>query len=736
MRPNASGPRVNGRYAGILLAALLIPGLALAQASQRNASRASSLALQAGAVDTRSETNLLMEAGSQKRFSAGKPYVIQFSRPITEADRDRLTAIGVELGDYLPDSAYVARFGDTTPADIKTLDFVAWVGEYRDDWKLAPTISRAGQSYQTAERVALEEQGLRRLSVTLFENEELVPAVDALLALGADVTDAYIVGGHGLIDATVPAEQVEQIVTLRSVQFVEPAPELTTRNSSTRWIVQTNDYNNVTLYVNGLTGIGQIAGVMDTKLNEQHCSFYDPNNAIGPDHRKILAYNTTTGYSSHGTHVCGSLVGDAGVWNNTRGVAYEGKLVFNDIPSFNESALVANLNLHHSQGARIHSNSWGDDSTTAYNSLARGVDVFARDNEEDLILFAVTNTSTLRNPENAKNLLAVGATSDYPNQDYHCYGGSGPTADGRRKPEIFAPGCGTYSAMSDGITCDTGAKSGTSMACPAVAGVAMLMRQYYMDGYYPTGAANAPDGFVPSGALLKATLLNSAADMTAELGYPSDVEGWGRVLADDALYFAGDTRRLLVHDVRNADGLNTGEQDTYQFNVTSDTESVRVTLVFMDVPGTAGVTDPVVNDLDLEVIAPDGVTAYKGNYFSAGRSTPGGTADIKNNVEQVHLTPPDTGTYTVAVTGSTVNQDLQGYALVITGDVVPWILGDVNCDGTVDVFDIDPFVMAIIDPAAYATNYPDCDVNLADTNGDGSADIFDIDKFVALLTGD
>jgi len=28
---------------------------------------------------------------------------------------------------------------------------------------------------------------------------------------------------------------------------------------------------------------------------------------------------------------------------------------------------------------------------------------------------------------------------------------------------------------------------GTSMACPAVAGAATLARQYFMDGFYPTG---------------------------------------------------------------------------------------------------------------------------------------------------------------------------------------------------------------------------------------------------------
>jgi hypothetical protein len=65
----------------------------------------------------------------------------------------------------------------------------------------------------------------------------------------------------------------------------------------------------------------------------------------------------------------------------------------------------------------------------------------------------------------------------------------------------------------------------------------------------------------------------------------------------------------------------------------------------------------------------------------------------------------------------------------------PFALGDMNCDGVVNGFDIDPFVQALTDPAAYAKAYPDCDRLLADINGDGNVDGFDIDPFVELLTG-
>ncbi|MGD8451975.1 MAG: C25 family cysteine peptidase [Phycisphaerae bacterium] len=62
--------------------------------------------------------------------------------------------------------------------------------------------------------------------------------------------------------------------------------------------------------------------------------------------------------------------------------------------------------------------------------------------------------------------------------------------------------------------------------------------------------------------------------------------------------------------------------------------------------------------------------------------------------------------------------------------------GDLNCDGAVDNFDIAPFVLAVTNPTAYATAYPNCDVNNADCNSDGAVDNFDISPFVQLLTGD
>jgi RHS repeat-associated protein len=62
------------------------------------------------------------------------------------------------------------------------------------------------------------------------------------------------------------------------------------------------------------------------------------------------------------------------------------------------------------------------------------------------------------------------------------------------------------------------------------------------------------------------------------------------------------------------------------------------------------------------------------------------------------------------------------------------LYGDLNCDGVVDFADIDAFVLAISDPAAYAAAFPDCNIVLGDANGDGLVNFADINAFVTLLS--
>ncbi|MFN0131641.1 MAG: S8 family serine peptidase, partial [Phycisphaerales bacterium] len=527
------------------------------------------------------------------------------------------------------------------------------------------------RAYSTPERQGLVAQGRDRLVVVAFAGVNVGEVERAIWGIpGALILNEEQIGDSMELTIEVASADTGRLVTIPGVQYIEPAPEVTPRNSTTRWIVQSNMAGVYPVYAAGIRGENQIVGITDGKIDTNHCSFRDAVNPIGPAHRKIIAYNTALGADFHGTHVGGIAAGDAGSDTaDTRGIAYNAKIVFDDIPSFTETAMNAVLVQHHGQGARAHTNSWGNDGTTAYDSLCRGVDIFSYNNEDSLVLFAVTNTSTLKNPENAKNLLAIGNSGDTPSQGTICTGGTGPTSDGRRKPELWAPGCNTQSASS-GTTCGITGATGTSMASPASAGVALLVRQYFTDGYYPTGIASGA-GFVPTAALIKATMLNSCVDMTGPAGYPSNAEGWGRVLLDNSLVFPGDTRKLLVTDVRNASGLSTGASTDLNINVLGSGQQFRVTVAWTEPPATAGASFAAINDLDLEVVAPNG-DLYKGNVFNTavGASIIGGVKDDRNNVEQVHVNSPQVGSWTVRVRGTNVAVGTQGYAIVVTGDIV------------------------------------------------------------------
>lgn len=75
------------------------------------------------------------------------------------------------------------------------------------------------------------------------------------------------------------------------------------------------------------------------------------------------------------------------------------------------------------------------------------------------------------------------------------------------------------------------------MATPVVAGSAALLRQYFTDGFWPTGKANPADAFVPSAALLRAMLIGGAVPIggvEANTGLPVDPppssrQGFGRI---------------------------------------------------------------------------------------------------------------------------------------------------------------------------------------------------------------
>lgn len=68
-------------------------------------------------------------------------------------------------------------------------------------------------------------------------------------------------------------------------------------------------------------------------------------------------------------------------------------------------------------------------------------------------------------------------------------------------------------------------------------------------------------------------------------------------------------------------------------------------------------------------------------------------------------------------------------------DLISWLPGDLNCDGEVNILDINPFVLALSDPVAYTAAFPNCNIALGDLNNDGELNVLDINPFIAALGG-
>ncbi|MCA9752777.1 MAG: S8 family serine peptidase, partial [Gemmatimonadetes bacterium] len=596
---------------------------------------------------------------SPAELRANRHWIVQVSTPAPAQMRGTLAGYGAEILSYVPNRAYVVR-ADAGVADALRADpGVRWVGAWRPDYKLEAGIGT--RTFTDPERPSAPGEVL--LVLCAFPGEDLASLAQRVRAAGAEVLETQTARERLIARGARGIERA--LARIDGFSWIEEAPELTHRNNTTRWVAQSNVANYTPIWDAGLHGEGQIVGHIDGAIRESSC-YFDDTVPPGPTHRKIIAYRGTESSSSHGTHTAGTVAGLNPGTLNFAGHAYEAKISHtrdNLITGFGNgtSNLYTYLEFANGDDAHVHTNSWGDDGRTTYTTWCADIDAFSRDYEDDLVLFAVTNLSTLKTPENAKNVLAVGGTLQAPNQASHCTGGQGPTSDGRRKPEIYLPGCSILSASSSSA-CATQSSSGTSMACPAVAGNAILVRQYYTEGFYPSGAANATDALVPSGALLKATLLNGTEDMTGVTGYPSNREGWGRLNLDQALYLAGDTRTSVIRDVRHADGLSTGGTD--EFEITADAaSSLAITMVFTDQPALVGAALAPVNDLDLEVEGPDGL--FLGNVFAAGSSTTGGSADNLNNVERVVLPAGGftSGTWTIRVRGAAVPDGPQGYAI-------------------------------------------------------------------------
>ncbi|MBN2209197.1 MAG: S8 family serine peptidase [Candidatus Coatesbacteria bacterium] len=670
-------------------------------------------------------------------------YIVQFACPITKEMKAALEEQGAYLISYIPDFAFLVRMRPKSAEKLasKTALPIEWVGPYHPAYKLSRELC---DFVEKGERTLQWETPT--VMVQLFPQHsrlDALTALEQLLLNSGAKTEIRGVSQNPArrrlvfsVSAGDLGQLLPEIASQPEVSWIDYVSVPVPLNDVARWVVQSNVQNSCSVWDHGIHGEGQVIGVGDTGVDADSCFFYDgsqglPNSNVNTRQRKIIAYYDYTGEAGwdedgHGTHIAGTLAGDNSAsmeeYDENDGIAYRAKLVVQDIGDKDSlSSIPFGLDSYFRQaynaGARIHSNSWGTQVGTpddnSYSFRSRDVDDFMWDYPDFLIFFANGNDgpadNTVNPPATAKNCVSVGSCKNphapFSQNDMAQSSSHGPARDGRIKPTVVAPGEYLISAQSDAnitsYNCGTATMQGTSMACPAAAATAALARQYFTEGFYPTGVRNAADAFSPSASLLKAVLIHGAADMTGnDTGgaIPAHGQGWGRVKLDDTLYFMGDSRRLIVWDI--SPGLQTGSFDEYTISVSS-TDMLKVTLVWTDYPSTEAAQTNLVNDLDL-VVAPPSGTEYRGNWFSYGLSVPGGNYDRLNVEECVYIRSPAAGDYTIRIMGYNTPQGPQPYSLVVTGAEESGAKPPTLSNGSVS-----PFAGSISTTFTYSVHYQD-----------------------------
>lgn len=650
-------------------------------------------------------------------------YVVQFAGPVSEAQRTWLEA-STQVRGYLPENAYIVWATAPEMESIAASSDVFWTGEWKKEYKTVRTAA--------AKRAAAASDEARWMQVgSLLAGDEGAADLRARLeALPATVRSAFPrLDGVSAV-AYLTDAQVDEVATWADVDWIEPKLKPILRNDKaalTNMMNVTPAWKAISAGGLGLTGAGQVVAVADTgcdkgSTSDIHADFSGRIKAgYGWTNGAYKSSASWADYDAHGTHVCGSVLGSGAQSSGQfRGIAYEAQLVmqgcWEDLGGLPDNAQDL-FKQAYSQGARIHSDSWGFDTNLAAQYVYDAVyaDGYMWTNQNFLALFAAGNDGIDKNkdgvidagsvtpPSTAKNCLCVGAAenyrssggyssytwggawgSDYPTdpiksdkisgtttpQGLAAFSSRGPTEDGRFKPDIVAPGTDiisvrSRSAQDDGwgvYTSNTNYlyEGGTSMATPLTSGATTLVRQWLVDRQ---GIAE------PMAALMKALLINGARDMTpGQYGTgstqeitarPDRSQGFGHVNLYNALEPGDGNFLVFATNKFTATGAN------YTTNIAvgqANAGKYILTLAWQDYPGTSGASKTLVNDLDLTVTSPSGTVYYPNNY---------GTLDHTNNVEFIEFTASEVGSYTVKVNAYKISKTTgvgsQPFALVMRG---------------------------------------------------------------------
>jgi hypothetical protein len=642
--------------------------------------------------------------------------IVQFRTRFVESYGRALEARGVALRWFLGEHAYIVQMDPAARGAVAQLPFVRWVGDVHAAYKLEEPLLGQVMSAPDASEAA-------RYSILAVEAGPASKArvSRAIAALGGRV-DKAIPEGH-LLEATLTPAQLLAVARDDDVLFVD------------RWFEPTEYMDNVRIVgganyvesVAGLRGEGVRGEVMDSELRMTHVDFQ-----ANPPIRHGAVGSTS---ASHGTSVFGIVFGSGTVNPMGRGVAPGAQGIFSSYSTLtNRYQHTARL-LQPPYEAVFQTNSWGSCCTTQYGTQAADADTMLFDHRIVLLQAQANQGNTSSDViAFAKNLISVGAVRHYNTltlaDDAHLgtSGSTGPAADGRIKPDLCFWYDSIYTTSATTDTSYTSTFGGTSAATPITAGHVALMHQMWHLGLF--GNVTSPTGTVfsnrPKIATAKALMINTASPYpftgpTADLRRVR--QGWGRA---DAARLYGLRNTMLIVD--QTDVLLPLQARTYHVRVAPGTAEFRATLCYVDPAGVPNSSRHRVNDLTLIVTRPDG-TVFCGNngLLESNESTPGGSPNRIDTVENVWIPNPAPGVWVVQVRADELVQDARpqtpgvidaDYGLVVSG-ILEACVADWNGDGVVDFNDLLEFVNDYV-----------ADLPRADLNGDGVIDFNDLLEFL------
>lgn len=663
-----------------------------------------------------------------KAVPAGGLAVLQFHTHPTDAQRAVLERDGVTLLTYVGAGAWFARVqGNKT---LGAEPGLAAAGPADPLWKVEPSLWAGDPPPHALLGGANAKSAEARVAVLLL----VLPDVD-LLTEGADAVTRH--GGvvHSAAPAArtllcdIPLANAAALAAEPSVQWIEPAaPPFTAVNDSSRSRIQAGPLQQAPY---NLSGAGVKVMVFDTGLvNPGHPDFAgrlgigDPDRDVG-QHPSHVA-GTIAGSGVESVHFGGGFQQWRGMAPAAHLISYEyealgiGEIFFADPGDIEGDYLHAVANgaviANNSVGSNVGRNGYrcqilGDYCVTSalVDGVVRGsagaplIVVWAAGNERAQSACG-TEHHTLAPPAGVKNPIVVGAVNS-DTDEVSSFSSWGPTDDGRLKPDVTAPG--SQASVDRGVTSVhyTGGYSvmqGTSMAAPAVSGVAALLVEEYR--------RRNPQAADPANSLVKALLIHGAHD-NGNMG-PDYRYGYGSVRAQRSV----DIMRTGVF----AEGLMADRSGAlYTVAVAPGASELKATLAWDDAPAAPNAGVALVNDLDILAISPSGAVHFPATLNPGLPELPAARNqfDRRNNVEQIYTVNPEPGEWTLWVRGYSIPVGPQPYSLVATPALATcgtaaqlrFVSQSVSCEGRIALVladcnaDLDS---AVIDSAAVSVSSP------------------------------